>query len=121
MTIQTKTINGVPVAVITGAENLMHSPQAALDMMMTVQYETGCSRIAVAKEAVADDFFVLSTRLAGEVLQKFVNYHVKLAVFGDFSAYTSKPLKDFIYESNKGRNVFFVATENEALERLSDV
>jgi len=37
------------------------------------------------KSAICDDFFDLSTGLAGEILQKFVNYHVKIAIVGDFS------------------------------------
>ena len=32
---------------------------------------------------------------------------------------TSKPLKDFIYESNKGKDVFFVTTRDEAVEMLT--
>ena len=36
-----------------------------------------------------------------------------------FSGYTSKPLKDFIYESNKGRDIFFVSSEEDAIEKLS--
>ena len=52
-------------------------------------------------------------------MQKFVNYQAKLAIFGDYSKYTSKPLKDFIFESNKGKNVFFVDDENQAIEKLS--
>ena len=39
--------------------------------------------------------------IAGDILQKFVNYGIKFAIFGDFTGYTSKPLKDFIYESLK--------------------
>lgn len=42
---------------------------------------------ALNKEAVSDEFFALSTRLAGEILQKFVNYGIRLAVYGDFSEY----------------------------------
>ena len=34
---------------------------------------------------------------------------MKLAIIGDFSGYTSKPLRDFIYESNNGNQVFFVS------------
>lgn len=76
--------------------------------------------IAVDKEAITEDFFVLSRGLAGEVLQKFINYQAKIAIFGDFSQYTSKPLKDFIYESNKGQDIFFVSTKTEAVERLAN-
>jgi len=111
--------NGVIIAVVTADEKLLYDVQSALDLMATVHYETDSNRIAVCKETVAEDFFILSTRLAGEILQKFVNYHCKLAIIGDYSKYTSKPLKNFIYESNNGRDIFFVATEEEAVERLS--
>ena len=39
-------------------------------------------------------------------------------IYGDYSKYTSKPLKDFIYESNKGKDIFFVSTKGEAVEYL---
>ncbi len=52
-------------------------------------------------------FFILSSGLAGDVLQKFVNYRFRIAVYCDFSKYASKPLKDFIRESNRGKDVFF--------------
>lgn len=52
-------------------------------------------------------------------MQKFINYHIKIAIYGDYSKYTSKPLKDFIYESNKGKDVFFVATLDEAIDMLT--
>ena len=97
------------VAVVTGEEKVITDAQSALDLIMTARYETGTNLIAVDKEAITEDFFVLSRGLAGEVLQKFINYQAKIAIFGDFSQYTSKPLKDFIYESNKGQDIFFVS------------
>lgn len=33
--------------------------------------------------------------------------------------YTSKSLKDFIYESNKGNDIIFWPDENQALKKLS--
>lgn len=111
--------NGAAIALVKSDTPVITDAQSALDFMMTVQYETGCSRIALNKAAVTEDFFRLSTRLAGDVLQKFINYHIKLAVFGDYSGYTSKPLRDFIYESNRGNDVFFVPTEEEAVEKLA--
>lgn len=52
------------------------------------------------------------------LLQKYINYGGRIAIYGDYSHYTSKPLHDFIYESNKGHDVFFVATEGEAVDCL---
>ena len=40
-------------------------------------------------------------------------------IVGDFSIYTSKSLKDFIYECNKGKDIFFLLDEKQAIERLS--
>ena len=73
------------------------------------------------KSAISEDVFQLSTKLAGEILQKFVTYAVKLAIVGDFSGYTSKSLQAFIYESNKGKDIFFVPDREAAIEKLSKV
>lgn len=53
------------------------------------------------------------------MLQKFVNYRFRIAVYGDFSKYTSKPLKDFIRESNRGKDVFFTDNLEQAVEKLA--
>jgi hypothetical protein len=119
MEIRTITKDNVTIALIQSAEVLISDVPSALDLMATVHYETGCDRMVMAKSAIAEDFFILSTRLAGDILQKFINYQTKLAIVGDFSRYTSKPLKDFIYESNHGKDIFFVSSEDEAIEKLS--
>lgn len=119
MTIKTVKAGGVGIAIVTSGEICLFNAQTALDFMMSVQSETGCNRIVLSKETLIEDFFVLSTKVAGDILQKFVNYGFKLAVVGDFSGYASRPLKDFIYESNQGRDIFFVSSKEEAVQRLS--
>lgn len=119
MQLETIEKNGVKIAVVTGGETVLTDIQSALDLLATVSYETGASRIAIDKATVTDGFFVLSTGLAGDILQKFVTYQTKVAIYGDYAQYTSKPLKDFIYESNKGKHVFFVPTREEAVARLA--
>lgn len=106
------------IAMINDKKLLIDNLQSALDLAMTVRYETGADKLILAKECVAEDFFNLSTRLAGEILQKYTTYQISLAIVGDFSHYTSKPLQDFIYESNNGSHFFFVSTETEAVEKL---
>ncbi|WP_236634227.1 DUF4180 domain-containing protein [Caulobacter sp. X] len=66
--------------------------------------------VVVPIERLADGFLDLSTRIAGEVIQKFTNYRMRLAFIGDISAYTetSRSLRDFVFESNKGRQVWFL-------------
>jgi hypothetical protein len=110
--------NGNEIAIVNSEEIIVSDVQSALDFMMSVNYETGSHSIVLNKEAITPDFFVLSTRIAGEILQKFITYQFKLAIVGDFSGYTSKPLKEFIYESNKGKDIFFVSSEEDAIEKL---
>lgn len=93
--------------------------QSAIDLLMSAKYELGTKNLLISKRLVAEDFFILSTGLAGEILQKLINYGGRIAIYGDYSRYTSKPLKDFMFESNKGRDVFFAATRDEALDMLS--
>ena len=111
--------NDVEIAVVNSSEIVITDVQSALDFMATVNYEVGCHRIILNKSAICEDFFNLKTRLAGEILQKFINYQIKIAIVGDFSVYTSKSLKDFIYESNKGKNIFFLSNEKQAVEKFS--
>ena len=113
--------NGKIITQVETEETLITDVQSALDLMATVRYETGADRMMLPKVALDERFFVLSSGLAGDILQKFVNYQLKVAIVGDYSGYTSKPLRDFIYESNNGSHVFFVATVEEALEKLSRI
>ncbi|MBZ9685799.1 DUF4180 domain-containing protein [Clostridium estertheticum] len=111
--------NDVEIAVVSSSEILITDVQSSLDFMATVNYEVGCDRIILNKSSICEDFFNLRTRLAGEILQKFINYQIKIAIVGDFSVYSSKSLKDFIYESNKGKNIFFLSNEKQAVDKLS--
>ena len=111
-----KTINDI--AIVNSDEMIIKDTHTAIDFIMSVKYETNCSKIAINKESIIEDFFILSKGFAGEILQKFINYQIKFAIIGDYSKYTSKPLKDFIYESNKGKDIFFVSTEDEAVKLL---
>lgn len=111
--------NNVPCAVVVGDEPVVVDVQSALDLLMTAKYECGAKNIILDKKQITEKFFVLSSGLAGEILQKYVNYGGRIAIVGDFSHYTSKPLHDFIYESNQGKDVFFVATTQQALDALA--
>lgn len=106
------------IAIVREPGVLITDGPSAMDLLATVRYETGCSAMVLHKEQLDEPFFRLSTGLAGEVLQKFVNYQMKLAIVGDFFGYTSKPLRDFIRESNEGRHICFQPDEAAALTWL---
>ena len=110
--------NGTICAVIRGDEVVVTDAQSALDLLMTARYDLGTKNIVMNKKLIKEEFFILSSGLAGDILQKYINYGGRIAIYGDYSHYTSKPLRDFIYESNKGHDVFFAATEDEAVDCL---
>ena len=111
--------NGAFCVLVESDEPVITDAQSAIDLLMSAQYDVGSKDIVIPKQLVDEDFFVLSTGLAGEVLQKYVNYGGRMAIYGDYSRYTSKPLRDFMYESNKGRDFFFVSTRDEAVAALA--
>ena len=111
--------NGIVCAIINGESKVFTDAQSALDVLMAAKYDIGTKNIVIDKKLIVEEFFILSTGLAGEILQKYVNYGGRIAIYGDYSGYTSKPLQDFIYESNKGENVFFVGTQEAAVEMLT--
>ncbi len=75
-------------------------------------------KIILYETQINPDFFDLKTNLAGEILQKFSNYRMHLAIVGDFSKYKSKSLQDFIRECNRGNRVFFLENRKTALLKL---
>ena len=84
-----------------------HSRQAAL--------------VVIPAGRLGDDFFRLKTGLAGEIIQKFVTYGVRLAILGDLSHYLneSSALRDFVYESNEGSHCWFLTSREELQRRLA--
>ena len=75
MKIERITKNNVEVAHVTANEIVINDLQSAVDLMMSVKYETGLKNIAISKQLITDKFFILSSGLAGEILQKFVKHH----------------------------------------------
>ena len=110
-------INNKTIAELTDKNFIINEVQDALDLMADLGSQ-GYDRMIICERNLAKDFFDLKTGLVGEILQKFSNYKVKLAIVGDFSKYTSKNLRDFIRESNRGKMIFFAEDLQSALLRL---
>ena len=112
-----KTASGRIIAEVIPGAHLITGPDDILDLMAEVRYN-GSGTMIIHKKSLHPDFFDLKTRVAGEILQKFSNYRMQLAIVGDFSAYKSKSLKDFIKESNRMGTIYFVGTIDEARSKL---
>jgi hypothetical protein len=118
MKITTHHVNGIKIAEIISDSILIKTREDGLDLLGNLYYQD-FDKIVVQELHITPDFFDLKNGLAGEILQKFSNYRVQLAIVGDFTSYSSKSIQDFIYESNKKGQINFVSSTTEALRILS--
>lgn len=119
MKIETHNIKDTKIAKVISEVNVINKVEDGIDLLGNLYYQ-GFDRIIIYEKNITPEFFDLKTGIAGEILQKFSNYRVQLAIVGDFTKYNSKSLNNFIYESNKGRLINFVSTLSEALGVLSE-
>lgn len=118
MTIEVHDINQTRIAEVVADDLVIQSMEEGLDLLGNLYYQ-GFDKVIIHEKNIIPDFFDLKNRMAGEILQKFSNYRVRLAIVGEYSKYNSKSLTEFIYESNKGKHINFVHSMDEALQVLS--
>ena len=118
MKIEKHTIKDTDVAEVISDDIIIHKNEDGFDLLGNLYYQ-GFDKVIIHEKNITPDFFDLKNKMAGEILQKFSNYRVRLAIVGDFSKYAKKSLKEFIYESNKGKQVNFVSSVTEALNVLT--
>lgn len=105
------------IAELISKEFIINNVQDAVDLIGNASFE-GANSVIIFENQLTPSFFDLKTGIAGEILQKFSNYRMKLAIIGDFSKYTGKSLNDFILESNKTGNVIFDSNSDKAIQKL---
>jgi len=118
MKVEAHLLNNIKIAELIADGTIVRIAQDGLDILGNLMYE-GFDGIIMHQKNISSDFFDLKTGIAGEILQKFSTYRVRLAIVGDFSNFTSKSIRDFIYESNKVGHICFVGTLSEAIDKLS--
>jgi hypothetical protein len=92
---------------------------SSLEMISTA-YSQRAELVALPVERLGDEFFQLRNGIAGEVLQKFATYHLRIAIVGDVTPLgaASKAVHDFVVECNRGSVVWFVRNLEELNDRL---
>ncbi|MBO0939830.1 DUF4180 domain-containing protein [Fibrella sp. HMF5335] len=118
MTIQHHQVEEQKIAEIISTEVIIQTVEDGANLVANIYYQ-GYDALILHQGNLTANFFDLTTQLVGEILQKFSNFRVRLAIVGDFSSYSSKSLQAFIAESNKGGQINFVSSIAEALIKLS--
>jgi hypothetical protein len=112
-------IHDVPVLIYAREGEPIRGERDALDCIGDAGYQ-GAQWVVIPAEGLDEAFFQLRTRVAGDIIQKFVNYRIGIAIVGDISRHTetSSALRDFVGECNRGRQTWFLADMEELRERL---
>ncbi|GGR95612.1 hypothetical protein GCM10010252_38000 [Streptomyces aureoverticillatus] len=112
-------IHDVTVLMCPAEGEAIAGERDALDFIGNASYQ-GAEWVVVPAERFDESFFRLRTRVAGDIVQKFVNYRMGLVILGDISPHTegSSALRDFVRECNRGRQTWFVTDDEELTERL---
>ncbi|MFF5703092.1 DUF4180 domain-containing protein [Streptomyces sp. NPDC012794] len=113
------TIHDVPVLLCDPEGERIGGERDVLDLVGNAAWQ-GARWVVVPAGRFDEAFFRLSTRIAGDIVQKFVNYRVGLVVLGDISRHTdtSTALRDFVRECNRGGQTWFLTDLEELRERL---
>ncbi|WP_084656055.1 DUF4180 domain-containing protein [Pandoraea norimbergensis] len=112
------TLDHRPVLIWNAPANAL-SREADVGDLLSAAWENDVDWVALHTHVLHDDFFRLETGLAGVILQKLVNYRVKLTIIGDIESWLarSEAFRAFVRETNRGNTASFVATFDTFLRR----
>jgi hypothetical protein len=115
-----RSIHGVRVLEYPTQGPILSNDRAIMDLI--ADGRSNCAdMVVVPTTRFSPEFFQLRTRLAGDLLQKFVNYQLRLTILGDLSkeASESQSLQSFLHESNRGAHLWFLNTIEELEQKLA--
>ncbi|MCT8975311.1 DUF4180 domain-containing protein [Clostridium sp. CX1] len=102
---------------LISATNPLSTENDALDLVaLTGEHDTYLLMIHYA--ALSKDFFKLKTRVAGDMLQKFINYGVKTVAVIPQEIMEKGRFREMALETNKGNHFRMYGSKEEAEEWL---
>lgn len=111
MDYQLKEKQGRSYLYIASSGPLMHRERDANDII-SLCIENDVNTVVLDGEKLSDEFIMLKTGVAGAVLQKFVNYNIKVAVVIKSGQEFPDRFKEMILEQHKG-SAFRIFTQLE--------
>jgi len=98
-----KVINKNDKSYILFNETKICSEEDILDII-SATFSENISLVIIDKDVLSEEFYDLKTKLLGMALQKFINYHVKIALVIEEDRILSDRFKELVLEINKGTN-----------------
>lgn len=97
------------------------SSQDALDLLVNVRFNNSYSKIILNESQITDDFFDLSSGMANDILEKYSNYDVKLAIILDPTKRKSEEFNEFMISCNQGSCFLFCLNLDNAISMLNKI
>lgn len=104
------------IELISAAEPLGEENDA-LDLV-ALCWEHGINALMIHYTALSEDFFKLKTKLAGNIIQKFINYGIKAAAIIPQETIQKGRFKEMAMETNKGNHFRLYESIEEAEQWL---
>lgn len=114
------TIAGQPALILDIDGPLLRSEDDARELIQQT-FGTATALVVVPVARLDPEFFVLRSGVAGQFVQKLVQYRLRLVIVGDIGAQTaaSDALRDWVREVNRGRDILFVGDQQALEARLN--
>lgn len=120
MNIKVITINDKKYIECVSSESKHMTEQNTLELVAAcIEHDTGL--LMLDGEVLPDDFFRLSTGVAGAVLQKLANYHIKTAAVVSCELAGKGKFREMAVESNRGNHFRIFSTKEEAESWLINI
>ena len=115
--IQTRLVekDGITYVECLAGGGLIQAERDALDLAAAC-WEHQTARLLIHAASLSEDFYQLKTGLAGAVLQKFANYHIRAAAVIPAELAGQGRFGEMVLEANRG-NQFRVFQDHAAAER----
>lgn len=76
--------------------------QDVLDKLISICWENDIDKAMLTENCFDEGFYRLGTGIAGGILQKLLNYHIKIALIITDTKLIRGKFEDFVLEANKG-------------------
>lgn len=107
-------MKGQTVLEVLSSGAKLESEQDMLDLI-AASHEHQSALVLMSSESLSERFFDLKTGLAGMVLQKCINYHLKLAVVLPEHTDLPERFREMALEARKGKDFRFLEDRDLAL------
>jgi hypothetical protein len=117
---RTETRQGVPLLLVDDDGPALSGSEDALALVAET-YGGEVETVVVPVGRLDPEFFHLRSGVAGEFVQKLVNYRKRLVIVGDITEAVSdsSAFHDFVVESNRGDHLWFVPALDALDARLA--